>query len=310
MAPRTHSALFCLEAGSLPPLQTAVSRQGLRQACGARHSAVAVAAFPIRQACWLPRAISFLPRGALQPQPGGPVAGGAASQSPGGWQCLRSTPSVWVPRPLSAPVSAPASRGSHPWSWHKLRGWSLRRDLFCDLSCVTCGPVPLNKSCPLLPAARPPGRHAGRGPSERHETSSQWSVGFALQVENGVRSFRDVSPVWSLRALRALMRAVFALQAGPHPDRALHPHLRAGLRDSAGGDAEGHGLQHQEVPARPGSGRGSALLGLWGLAALSAPLLPGPALAPSTWLQGGLGFRSASVGRLLGGPTLGTPGLT
>lgn len=94
--------------------------------------------------------------------------------------------------------------------------------------------------------------------------------------------------MWSLRALCALMRAVFALQAGPHPDRALHPHLRAGLRDSAGGDAEGHGLQHQEVPARPGSGRGSALLGLWGLAALSAPLLPGPALAPSTGLQGGL----------------------
>lgn len=74
------TALFGLGAGSLPPLQTAVSRQGLRQACGARHSAVALAVFPVRQACWLPRATSFLPCGALQPQPGGLVAGGAASQ--------------------------------------------------------------------------------------------------------------------------------------------------------------------------------------------------------------------------------------
>lgn len=75
-----HTALFGLGAGSLPPLQTAVSRQGLRQARGARHSAVALAVFPVRQACWLPRATSFLPRGTLQPQPGGPVAGGATSQ--------------------------------------------------------------------------------------------------------------------------------------------------------------------------------------------------------------------------------------
>ena len=179
------------------------------------------------------------------------------------------------------------------------------------MSCVTCGPVPLNKSCPLLPAARPPSLHAGRGPPERHETSSQRSVGFELQVKDRVRSFGGVSPAWSPRAVRALTRAVFALQAGPHPDRALHPHLRAGLRDSAGGDAKGHGLQHQEVPAQPGSGRGSALLGLWGLVALSAPLLPGPALAPSTWLQGGLrGSGQLQQGGFPTHPTLSTPGLT
>lgn len=46
-------------------------------------------------------------------------------------------------------------------------------------------------------------------------------------------------------ALRALV-----FQAGSHPLRALHPHLRARLRDSAGGDPSGHGLQHQEV-SRP-----------------------------------------------------------
>lgn len=36
-------------------------------------------------------------------------------------------------------------------------------------------------------------------------------------------------------------------QARPHAHRALHPHLCVGLRDSAGGDAAGHSLQHQEV---------------------------------------------------------------
>lgn len=51
VSPRTHSALLGLGAGSLPPLQTAVSRQGLRQARGAQHSMVAAAVFPVRQAC-------------------------------------------------------------------------------------------------------------------------------------------------------------------------------------------------------------------------------------------------------------------
>nr|XP_033717471.1 phosphatidylserine synthase 2 isoform X1 [Tursiops truncatus] len=40
---------------------------------------------------------------------------------------------------------------------------------------------------------------------------------------------------------------VSSRQAGPHPERALHPHLRAGLRDTAGRDTAGHGLQHQET---------------------------------------------------------------
>lgn len=57
------------------------------------------------------------------------------------------------------------------------------------------------------------------------------------------------------RVQLTLTRA-FGLQARPHPDRALHPHLCARLRDSAGGDAPGHGLQHQEVSGRPG-GRGA-----------------------------------------------------
>lgn len=66
------------------------------------------------------------------------------------------------------------------------------------------------------------------------------------------------------------MVCVFGFQASPHPDCALHPHLCAWLRDSAGGDATGHGLQHQEVtgPAQalqaPGvAGDGSLLSSSW-----------------------------------------------
>lgn len=84
-----------------------------------------------------------------------------------------------------------------------VRGWSLRRDLFCDLSCVTCGPVPLNKSCSLLPAARPPSRPRRQRTVRaltRPAASGQW---FCAAGRNGVRSFRDASPAWSLRALRA-----------------------------------------------------------------------------------------------------------
>ncbi|XP_057582160.1 phosphatidylserine synthase 2 isoform X3 [Hippopotamus amphibius kiboko] len=52
-------------------------------------------------------------------------------------------------------------------------------------------------------------------------------------------------PQHRVRGLRR--RHQHLLLAGPHPDRALQPHVRAGLRDSAGGDAAGHGLQHQET---------------------------------------------------------------
>ncbi|KAL0629125.1 hypothetical protein AAY473_002449 [Plecturocebus cupreus] len=38
----------------------------------------------------------------------------------------------------------------------------------------------------------------------------------------------------------------FWFQASPHLDRALHPHLCTWLRDAAGRNASGHGLQHQE----------------------------------------------------------------
>lgn len=79
------------------------------------------------------------------------------------------------------------------------------------------------------------------------------------------------------RGLLTLTR-MSGFQARPHPDRALHPHLCARLRDSAGGDTSGHGLQHQEVSGRPvavGPGRAQARRA-------PAPRLPlGPRSGPS-----------------------------
>ena len=144
--------------------------------------------------------------------------------------------------------------------------------------------VPLNQSrLPGTPRANAPsalptgtGRRAGTGPSGSHA---------AVAGARGILSWRSRAELAPLAARRAAVprvlcvhrRRLFALQAGPHPERALHPHLRAGLRDAAGRDTAGHGLQHQEVPARPGpaslhvAGGGSGCC-----VALSAPLLPVP----------------------------------
>lgn len=94
-------------------------------------------------------------------------------------------------------------------------------------------------------------------------------------------------PAWQVALGRSLgaggrelltLTRVSGFQARPHPDRALHPHLCARLRDSAGGDASGHGLQHQEVSGRPvavGPGRAQARRA-------PAPRLPlGPRSGPS-----------------------------
>lgn len=123
------------------------------------------------------------------------------------------------------------------------------------------------------------------------------------------------------------------MQAGPHPDGALHPHLRAGLRDAAGGDAAGHGLQHQEVPGphaappRPdGQGlRGPASTGGRpapqphgsGRVAVSAPLLPVPGprhgsrvacSSRRTRARGSRGRGAAALGRLWGGAPVSSTG--
>lgn len=51
------------------------------------------------------------------------------------------------------------------------------------------------------------------------------------------------------------------MQASPHADGALHPDLRPGLRDAAGGDPTGHSLQHQEV--QWAGGQASKWAGRW-----------------------------------------------
>lgn len=131
-------------------------------------------------------------------------------------------------------------------------------------------------------------------------------MGFALQVvKTECAPSGTLPPAWSLRALRGLMRAVFALQAGPHPGLCFILTCVLGyvtLLEETPRDTAYNTKRYSACPAvgevctPQGSGLGSTF---------------GPSAWPSpgtiTWLQGGLGFRSASVGRRLGGPTLQHP---
>lgn len=146
-----------------------------------------------------------------------------------------------------------------------------------------------------MPSALPArtGRRAGTAPSGSHA---------AVAGARGIlrwRSRAELAPLAARcaavpRVLSVHRRGLFALQAGPHPERALHPHLRAGLRDTTGRDTAGHGLQHQEVPARPSlAPRGWR--GLWVLCGTFSPSSARPIPGIDSTAPVGLPARAAFV---------------